>query len=338
MRRQISLVVVVAVVLILLASQANAFHRHYPKQFCGYGCAPCYTGCAPCYPGYVHWCPLKCLCAHWKYKCWHCAYTYPAWWDNTCGGGGCYGCGSGCYGGGCYGGGYGAGCYGCGYGCNDGAAGCYGACDGVVSDCALGGGCAGGGCTVGDVAYAGNGAGCSTCNGAPNWQPSDAVGPIQWSDRLNGPPAAGGVESVPAAPSESVVPESPTPAPPTPFEGASQSRARQTAFQLISQTRGEGAGAFEKGLIQMHDGSLNAALAEFERAAGAEPKNPLYQYHIALTLYSLSGADAGADALRTAVELEADAPIGDWGKRMERVQGRQRAWLEKARRDAGVVR
>jgi hypothetical protein len=30
--------------------------------------------------------------------------------------------------------------------------------------------------------------------------------------------------------------------------------------------------------------------------------------------------------------------VKHWGKRMERVQGRGRLWVEKARRDAGLVR
>ena len=37
------------------------------------------------------------------------------------------------------------------------------------------------------------------------------------------------------------------------------------------------------------------------------------------------------EALAAAVDVDARYPIPDWGRLMQRVQGKQRVWLEKAR-------
>jgi tetratricopeptide (TPR) repeat protein len=88
----------------------------------------------------------------------------------------------------------------------------------------------------------------------------------------------------------------------------------------------------------MRSGATAEALQAFETAANAEPTNALYRYHLALALYDLSRTEAAQEALSTAVNLERDEPIADWGKRMERVQGRGRVWVERARTAAGLVR
>ena len=111
-------------------------------------------------------------------------------------------------------------------------------------------------------------------------------------------------------------------------------------YRLVSQGAGgaSGAGAFDQGLASFRARSFTNALQSFEAAATAEPNNAIYQYYRALTLFDLNGAEAGGDALRQAIELEKREAVPHWGKRMERVQGRGRVWIEKARREAGLVR
>jgi hypothetical protein len=104
-----------------------------------------------------------------------------------------------------------------------------------------------------------------------------------------------------------------------------------------SQHRG-GSGAFQAGVTSFRSGSYRAALVSFEAAAAAEPGNALYQYYLAMAQLEMSGATAAEAALAEAVLLESREPIANWGKQMERVQGRGRLWIEKARREAGLVR
>ncbi len=81
---------------------------------------------------------------------------------------------------------------------------------------------------------------------------------------------------------------------------------------------------------------MTVAVQSFEAAAAAEPQNAMYHYYRALALYNLSGAEAAGEWLQQAVELEREQPVPNWGRRMERVQGRPRLWIEQARRDAGL--
>ena len=64
----------------------------------------------------------------------------------------------------------------------------------------------------------------------------------------------------------------------------------------------------------------------------------MYHYYRALALFDLNSAPAAGQALQQAIELERDQPIANWGKRMERVQGRGRVWIENARGAAGLIR
>jgi hypothetical protein len=121
-------------------------------------------------------------------------------------------------------------------------------------------------------------------------------------------------------------------------EETSAGLGRKTNFRLASNSRRDGSGAFETGVAAFRNGSKSDALTSFDLAARAEPENALYQYYRALSLFEISGADAAQDALEQAVRLEAREAVPNWGKRMERVQGRSRLWIEKARREAGLTR
>ena len=112
-------------------------------------------------------------------------------------------------------------------------------------------------------------------------------------------------------------------------------------YRLVSQSAAggsSGAVAFDQGLASFRARSYSNALQSFEAAATAEPDNAIYQYYRALTLFDLNSAEAASEALQQAIELEKREAVPHWGKRMERVQGRGRVWIEKARREAGLVR
>lgn len=177
--------------------------------------------------------------------------------------------------------------------------GCGGDCGCADGGCSNGSGCADGGC---------GGSGCNLPSGG-----DDAGG-----NTIYDGPAAGAPEVIP-----------------------SETRSHTAApYQLVSNAAPTGAGvaSFKKGVAAYRSHGLTEALSHFEMAVTDEPENALYHYYLALTFQELYGADAGQDVLQQAVELERRDPIKNWGKRMERVQGSSRLWIEKARRQAGLTR
>ena len=130
-------------------------------------------------------------------------------------------------------------------------------------------------------------------------------------------------------------------APPMPTPGADQSASVRRPLILLAGLRNNGADGsadFERGLGAYRNGSMNDAAREFEAATTAEPDNAVYHYYRALAMYDLYGAEAALEAREQAIQAELRQPIVGWGKRMERVQGRARLWIEQARRDAGLVK
>lgn len=132
-------------------------------------------------------------------------------------------------------------------------------------------------------------------------------------------------------------------APATPTSDQSAG-GRRPLMLLTALHQGDGqdsasaAAAFEKGLTAFRRGSMNDASRDFELACTAEPSNAYYHYYRALALFDLVGAEGAGEALQQAIQAERSQPVSQWGKKMERVQGRSRVWVEKARRDAGLVR
>lgn len=111
----------------------------------------------------------------------------------------------------------------------------------------------------------------------------------------------------------------------------------RTTNQFASY-RSERSTHFERGLRWYREGNLSEATAEFQAAAQAEPENALYHYHHALALFDQHGAEVADEALQTAISAEKRQAIASWGQRMERIQGPARIWIEKARRNAGLVK
>ncbi len=184
--------------------------------------------------------------------------------------------------------------------------GCYGGGCGSCGDGSCGG-CGAGAC--GDGCSSGCAGGCSGCSGG------EQVG----GDVIYDGPAANAPEPALAPTNEASINGNPQ-------------------YRLVSQSASSGAASFETGVASFRARSFANALQAFEAAATAEPDNAMYQYYRALTLFDLNGVEAGSEALQQAIELEKREAVPQWGKRMERVQGRGRVWIEKARREAGLVR
>jgi hypothetical protein len=207
-----------------------------------------------------------------------------------------------------------AGCGGAGSYCGAGACG-YGGYSGCGSGCYGSGDGCGGGCSgCGDGCGGGCGDGCSGCGGG-------------CSDCGQGEQPT----------SAEVIYDGPVPAGATGTQSIDTHEARaagSTLYRLASNKRQDGSADFEKGLRSFRAHSFSDATASFQTAVSVEPDNAIYYYFQAMSIFELQGAEAASDALQRAVELERDQPIANWGKRMERIQGRGRVWIENARRAA----
>jgi Flp pilus assembly protein TadD len=101
--------------------------------------------------------------------------------------------------------------------------------------------------------------------------------------------------------------------------------------EVTSEDRAAASRHFAEGLEKYHAGQFEAAVASFAAGTSAAPSDAKYAYFHALALYSV-GKKAEAEArLLIAIELEAAAPVANWGRAMERVQGEARIWVETAR-------
>ncbi len=300
-----------AVVVVSVSASAEAFCHRYRSVPVWYGAY--YPSCGPCgacivpyvasgYYGGFGYCRIGC--------------------------GGYGGCGyGGCGYGGCgYGGcGYGHGCgkwHGCcklgsrwaahkawkramrGSSCFGGCfSGCFNGCGSCFDGCGMGCGGCGDGC----------GSGCTS--GCANCTTDGDSGEVIYDG-----PAAG------------------DDSPPMPVDQSASVRRPLVLLAGLRNQQADGSADFERGVENFRRGSLTEAASQFEAASAAEPDNAMYHYYRALTLHDLYGAEAGVEARQMAVEAELRQPIKNWGRRMERVQGRSRLWIEKARRDAGLVR
>ncbi|MEX2118947.1 MAG: tetratricopeptide repeat protein [Pirellulales bacterium] len=116
---------------------------------------------------------------------------------------------------------------------------------------------------------------------------------------------------------------------PTAVEGqrirASASIYREVAFQ-------HDASSMQQGLHAFWAGDLAQAEQAFTAATASDASNPMALYFLALIQHQMGDVEAAEPTLGRAVELERRAPVLDWGRRMERVQGQHRLWLEEARR------
>ncbi len=192
------------------------------------------------------------------------------------------------------------------------------------SGCFESGGYTGGGCANGDCGGGGYDGGYD--------------GQIQGGSVINGDgvPTEGNPKVIydgPAAGAPQIQQQEPVVAPPAGDAAA----ARQSPHRLATYRRQVNA-SFDKGLTLYRERRLNEAATEFQAAVSADPNNALYLYFNALAMYDQLGAEAAGDALQQAIQAERRQAVANWGQAMERIQGQGRLWIEKARRDAGLVR
>ncbi len=368
MRRLITAIMLTAGVACLLSSPALAFHKKiytrciasYPTNnnshgYCGAPCPPpaftfpctwsypsfkgpfagCYNGRMLCTPGHVSPC------------------------DNRYSGCG-FGSGLGYGRWTCVAGTVGLRRWGCGLFCRfRGSAACGYSCDGAYLSCESGcldDNCANGNCQIADSSDASD-----DTSPADSYVPHDDASSSSENDMLpstdSGAAAAprtirsfqsderviydGPADKAPRSnlrPQPSISPDAP-PAPPLPQLDSSTSVGR-APFRLASQTstvnQGDGSREFARGLQAYRDNNMAVALEAFEGALALEANNPLFAYYRALAMFNLHGPESANDWLAQAVQLERSQPITNWGKQMERVQGRARLWVEKARVGAGI--
>ena len=304
MRRVLLAVVVAAGAIGGLAQEANAFHHVIRAR------------CIAYYPGLYSfgYCGAPCPPPPYTFPC---TWSYPKYcgpfascYDGRvlCSTGKRHHCGLLCR--------RGCGLRGCapcgyGYGCGYDSCGSCGDCGSCGSSCGSCGGC-------------GTDGGCESCNVGTS-AGTDTGRSFETDEKVlyDGP--------ADQAPSTNTSPEP---------EADPSASIFQRPFRLTSAKtqQGDGSRDFSRGMQAYWDNNMTAALEAFEVAVAAEPQNALYAYYRALAMYNLHGAEAANDWLAQAVELEREQPIGQWGRRMERVQGRARLWVEQARIAGGVGR
>ncbi len=91
---------------------------------------------------------------------------------------------------------------------------------------------------------------------------------------------------------------------------------------------------FAEALSDYHIGDFHGALYRLTEAVEQGSKDPLTRYLLALCHYQIGDTETAQAILREAIKLEAKNPIANWGQRMERIQGRARVWVERARQAA----
>ena len=90
---------------------------------------------------------------------------------------------------------------------------------------------------------------------------------------------------------------------------------------------------FTRGRQLYRSGTFHEAARMFEGAAERE-RSAYYVYCLALAQYELGTVNRATANVRRAAGIELDAPVVNWGMRMERFQGKSRLWLEKERTSA----
>jgi hypothetical protein len=125
----------------------------------------------------------------------------------------------------------------------------------------------------------------------------------------------------------------PTSAEATIEHGARIQPRRQGVFKNASFIESvKSTASFVDGQRAFLDRDYRLAIDTLTEVGGAEPTNALAFYYLALAHREVGDVAAADSTLPTAVEVESSHPIANWGKRMERVQGQRRLWVEKSRR------
>lgn len=114
---------------------------------------------------------------------------------------------------------------------------------------------------------------------------------------------------------------------------ASAAIRRSNSFRLTSAARSTpNTGAdLSAGIAAFQDGDWGRAAPLLEAAANADPSEALGLSYLAMTYYQLGDTEAANATIAGAVKAEEAQPIAQRGRRLERVQGPHRLWLERNR-------
>jgi hypothetical protein len=112
-----------------------------------------------------------------------------------------------------------------------------------------------------------------------------------------------------------------TPPPPAVPPAAITTEAdRKTAFA-----------ALRRGRQQLEMRQYADAVLALQEVVGLQPQDPLAHYLLALAHHQNGDQTAADQHIWAGAELEQQDPIANWGRAMQRYQGRPRLWLERAR-------
>lgn len=119
------------------------------------------------------------------------------------------------------------------------------------------------------------------------------------------------------------------------IEGQQTGRNHRSVFSTVGYQQDVASAA--DALNWFRAGSYDEARDAFTRVSASEPTDAMHLYWLALSQWRAGDEVTAGQTLNSAVAVEREHPVANWGKRMERIQGRQRLWIEKARRQAGVT-
>jgi Flp pilus assembly protein TadD len=109
-----------------------------------------------------------------------------------------------------------------------------------------------------------------------------------------------------------------------------------TALQQGDANPEEASRAFISGLSHLFSKQSDEAIDQFRAARNADTANPKYAYFLALAQRQAGQTVQADGSLAEAIQLELVTPVSQWGRLMQRVQGNDRLWVEKARDNAGL--
>ena len=119
-------------------------------------------------------------------------------------------------------------------------------------------------------------------------------------------------------------------------DAANDTGTYQTASQVAPASSNEAGNLWARGLDLYRSGRFEEAAERFHGAVQAAPGDAKYAYFHAAALHRAGHGSEAADALTLAVQAEERAPIANWGRTLERIQGATRVWLEQNRSAAAT--
>ena len=104
-------------------------------------------------------------------------------------------------------------------------------------------------------------------------------------------------------------------------------RSQNSVPAEIVQARND----FLRGQSLIRSRQFQAAMRALEKAVDGDPRQALYRYLLAMAYFELDQHVKADAMLEKAITCEQIQPVGDWGHRMSRFQGKVRQWVESHR-------